>query len=86
MFIRNVVDADAFRSKVRIALPNPDRRLKPNMSANATFFAPKQTVTVVPTTALIPKNKTDEVLIEVEQWTLNCALSRSIFSKVTKPS
>jgi cobalt-zinc-cadmium efflux system membrane fusion protein len=69
LFVSDVLDSDTRRTKVRIAFRNPDTRLKPNMFANVSFFTPKRTVTVVPTTALILKNDTDQVFVEVAPWT-----------------
>jgi cobalt-zinc-cadmium efflux system membrane fusion protein len=66
-FISNMPDPDPSGFKVRIELQNPSRRLKPNMFAFATFFWPKETVPIIPTTALILKNEMDRVLMEVEQ-------------------
>ena len=69
LFISDVLDPDTRRTKVRIAFENPDIMLKPNMFANATFLAPKQMVQVVPTSALVLKNETDQVFVEVAPWT-----------------
>jgi len=69
LFISDVLDPDTRRTKVRIAFENPDIMLKPNMFANATFLAPKQMVPVVPTSALVLKNETDQVFVEVAPWT-----------------
>ncbi len=68
-FLSDMLDPDASSFKVRIELQNPSRRLKPNMFALATFLWPKETVPIIPTTALIQKNERDRVFIEVEQWT-----------------
>ena len=68
-FISNMRDPDAYSFKVRIELQNPSRRLKPNMFALATLLGPKETVTIIPATALIKKNERDLVFVEVEQWT-----------------
>jgi membrane fusion protein, heavy metal efflux system len=68
-FISDLLDPDAPSFKVRIELPNPTRRLKPNMFALATFLWPKETVPVIPATALSQKNQRDRVFIEVEEWT-----------------
>jgi membrane fusion protein, heavy metal efflux system len=68
-FIGNTFDPDASSFKVRIELQNSSRRLKPNMFALATFLWPKETVPIIPATALIQKNERDRVFIEVEQWT-----------------
>ncbi|HYM30580.1 MAG TPA: efflux RND transporter periplasmic adaptor subunit [Candidatus Cybelea sp.] len=68
LFISDVLDPDTRRTKVRIAFPNPDIRLKPGMFANATFFAPPETVPVVPTTALLLNNDANQVFVEVAPW------------------
>ena len=68
LFVSDVLDPDTRRTKVRIAFQNPDLRLKPNMFANATFLAPKRTLPVIPTTALLLRNETDQVFVEVEPW------------------
>jgi cobalt-zinc-cadmium efflux system membrane fusion protein len=68
LFVSDVLDPDTRRTKVRIAFANPDLRLKPNMFANVTFLAREQTVAMVPTNALILKNQSDVVFVEVEPW------------------
>jgi membrane fusion protein, heavy metal efflux system len=68
LFVSDVLDPDTRRTKVRIAFPNPDLRLKPNMFANVTFLARQQNVPVVPTNALVLKNESDEVFVEIEPW------------------
>jgi membrane fusion protein, heavy metal efflux system len=68
-FVGDTLDPHASSFKVRIELPNPSRRLKPNMSTLATFSGPKETVPVIPATALLRKNGSDWVFVEVEQWT-----------------
>ena len=57
LFVSNVLDPDTRRTKVRISLDNPDTRFKPGMFANVTFFSPKQTVPIVPTTALVLRDE-----------------------------
>jgi membrane fusion protein, heavy metal efflux system len=69
LFISDVLDPDTRRTKVRIAFENPEIKLKPNMFASATFLAPRQTVQAVPTQALVLKNETDQVFVEVAPWT-----------------
>ena len=39
LFVSDVVEPDTRRNKVRIAFDNPNRILKPNMFADATFIA-----------------------------------------------
>jgi membrane fusion protein, heavy metal efflux system len=67
--ISDELDPGASSFKIRIALQNPSRRLKLNMFALATFLRPKETATVIPTTAVIRNNERDRVFIEVEPWT-----------------
>ena len=69
LFISDVLDADTRRTKVRIAFENPERKLKPNMFANATFLAPSHMAQVVPTLALVLKDESDQVFVEVAPWT-----------------
>jgi membrane fusion protein, heavy metal efflux system len=69
LFISDVLDSDTRRTKVRIAFPNPEIRLKPNMFANVTFLTPPQTVATVPAAALVMKNDGDRVFVEVAPWT-----------------
>jgi cobalt-zinc-cadmium efflux system membrane fusion protein len=69
LFVSDILDPDTRRTKVRIAFKNPDIRLKPNMFASATFVTPKQTVTVVPATAVVLRSEADQVFVEVAPWT-----------------
>jgi cobalt-zinc-cadmium efflux system membrane fusion protein len=69
LFISDVLDPDTRRTKIRIAFDNPAMKLKPNMFADATFLAPRQTMQVVPTQALVLKDETDRVFVEVAPWT-----------------
>ena len=57
LFVSDVLEPDTRRTKVRIAFANPDIRLKPNMFANATFIAPPRPMPVVPTKALILRER-----------------------------
>jgi cobalt-zinc-cadmium efflux system membrane fusion protein len=68
LFVSDVLDPDTRRTKVRIAFPNPDIRLKPNMFAIATFIAPERPMPIVPTKALILRNESDQVFVEVAPW------------------
>ena len=68
LFVSDILDPDTRRTKVRIAFQNPDIRLKPNMFATATFMTPKQTVAVVLTTAVVLRNETDQVFVEIAPW------------------
>ena len=69
LFVSDILDPDTRRTKVRIAFPNPDIRLKPNMFANTTFLTPKQMVPIVPATAVVLRNEADQVFVEIAPWT-----------------
>ncbi|MBO0752113.1 MAG: efflux RND transporter periplasmic adaptor subunit [Bradyrhizobiaceae bacterium] len=68
LFVSDILDPDTRRTKVRIAFSNPDIRLKPNMFAQATFLAPPENVPVIATGALVLKDETDQVFVEVAPW------------------
>jgi membrane fusion protein, heavy metal efflux system len=80
-FIGDTLDPYASSSKVRIELPNPSRRLKPNMSALVTLMRPKETVPIIPATALIRRSERDWVFVEVEQWTFEARPVKVGFSQ-----
>ncbi|WP_426423616.1 efflux RND transporter periplasmic adaptor subunit [Bradyrhizobium genosp. A] len=69
LFVSDVVDPDTRRTKVRIAFQNTNARFKPGMFANATFFAPKQVLPIVPAGALVLRDDTNQVFVEVAPWT-----------------
>jgi cobalt-zinc-cadmium efflux system membrane fusion protein len=68
LFVSDLLEPDTRRTKVRIEFENPDVLLKPNMFANATFFAPPRRLPVIPTTALVLRDEADCVFVEVEPW------------------
>jgi len=68
LFVSDVIEADTRRNKVRIAFDNPDKALKPNMFADATFVAPSASRLVVPTSALMMTNDRTSVFVEVADW------------------
>jgi cobalt-zinc-cadmium efflux system membrane fusion protein len=68
LFVSDVVESDTRRNKVRIAFDNPDRILKPNMFAAATFAAPSVSRLMVPTSALLMTNDATSVFVEVSDW------------------
>jgi cobalt-zinc-cadmium efflux system membrane fusion protein len=69
LFVSDVLDPDTRRTKVRIAFPNPDTRLKPGMFANVSFHAPGRRAAVIPTSALVVKDDANQVMVEVAPWT-----------------
>jgi membrane fusion protein, heavy metal efflux system len=68
LFVSDVIEPDTRRNKVRIAFDNPDRMMKPNMFANATFLAPPVSRPIVPTSALLMTNDKTSVFVEVAEW------------------
>ena len=69
LFVSDVLDTDTRRTRVRIAFDNPGTRLRPGMFANVTFHAPVRRAVAVPTSALVVKDNTSQVLVEVAPWT-----------------
>jgi cobalt-zinc-cadmium efflux system membrane fusion protein len=69
LFVSDVLDPDTRRTRVRIAFANPEMRLKPGMFATASFHAPAHRAAVVPTSALVVKEDTNQVLVEVAPFT-----------------
>ena len=68
LFVSDVLEPDTRRTKVRIAFDNPDKALKPNMFANATFIATPLSQLTVPTSALLMSNDSTSVFVEVAPW------------------
>jgi cobalt-zinc-cadmium efflux system membrane fusion protein len=68
-FVSSVVEPDTRRTKVRIAFPNPEDKLKPNMFAIVKFSLPQTSAVFVPNSALLMDNDSTVVLVEVAPWT-----------------
>jgi membrane fusion protein, heavy metal efflux system len=68
LFVSDVLEPDTRRTKVRIAFENPNKALKPNMFANATFVAPAVSRLTVPTSALMMTNDRTSVFVEAAPW------------------
>src|SRR5262249_53069183 len=69
LFVSDVLDSDSRRDKLRIAFPNADVSLKPNMFASVTLSGPKQTRVIVPTSALLMNNDRTTVFVATAPWT-----------------
>jgi len=63
-----VVASDTRRQKVRIAVPDSDGRLLPNMYATVRVTAPALAAVYVPQSALLMNNDATSVLVEVRPW------------------
>jgi cobalt-zinc-cadmium efflux system membrane fusion protein len=68
LFVSDVIDPDTRRNKVRVAFDNPDKMMKANMFANATFVAPSESRLMVPTSALVMTNDRTSIFVEVAEW------------------
>jgi cobalt-zinc-cadmium efflux system membrane fusion protein len=68
-FVSAVLQADTRRDLVRIAVANPDGRLKPNMFATASFDIAQAAQVFVPESALLMNNDSTTVFVEVSPWT-----------------
>jgi cobalt-zinc-cadmium efflux system membrane fusion protein len=69
LFIGDLLDPDTRTIKVRVALPNPDGRLKPGMFATVGFSEPAREVVAVPTTAVFQDGDSSIVFVENKPWT-----------------
>ena len=63
-FIYPFLDPKTRTVKVRIAMPNPEMKLKPEMFVNATIKVPLSSAIVVPVTALMDTGKRQIVWVE----------------------
>jgi cobalt-zinc-cadmium efflux system membrane fusion protein len=69
LFVSDVIEPDSRRNKIRIAFPNADYALKPNMFATATVIGPDKTEIVVPSSALLMNNDRTSVFVATAPWT-----------------
>ena len=69
LFVADVVDADTRRNKLRIALPNADIALKPNMYATVTLAGAAESRVVLPSSALLMNNDRTSVFVATAPWT-----------------
>lgn len=69
LFVSDVIEPDSRRDKIRIAFPNADYTLKPNMFATVTLHSTAQTRVVIPTSALLMNNDRTSVFVATAPWT-----------------
>ena len=69
LFISDIIEPDSRRDKLRIAFPNADVSLKPNMFATVTLAGPKETRVILPTSALLMNNDRTSVFVATAPWT-----------------
>jgi membrane fusion protein, heavy metal efflux system len=69
LFISDIIEPDSRRDKLRIAFPNADVSLKPNMFATVTLVGPKESRVILPTSALLMNNDRTSVFVATAPWT-----------------
>jgi len=69
LFVSDVLESDSRRDKLRIAFPNTDISLKPNMFASVTLLGQKASRVIVPTSALLMNNDRTTVFVATAPWT-----------------
>jgi membrane fusion protein, heavy metal efflux system len=69
LFVSDVLEPDSRRDKTRIAFPNPDALLKPNMFATVTLHGPQLQRVVLPSSALLMNNDRTSVFVATAPWT-----------------
>jgi cobalt-zinc-cadmium efflux system membrane fusion protein len=62
------LEPDTRRQKIRIAMPNADQRLLPNMYGTVSFASAATGGAIVPQSALLMNNEAITVLVEVRPW------------------
>ncbi len=68
LFVSDVIEPDSRRDKVRIAFPNPDHVLKPNMYATVTLAGTERALPVLPSSALLMNNDRISVFVATAPW------------------
>jgi cobalt-zinc-cadmium efflux system membrane fusion protein len=69
LFVSDIIEPDSRRDKLRIAFPNADVSLKPNMFATVTLVGPTQNRVLLPTSALLMNNDRTSVFVATAPWT-----------------
>jgi membrane fusion protein, heavy metal efflux system len=69
LFVSDVLEPDSRRDKTRIAFPNPDAFLKPNMFATVTLHGASRKRVVLPSSALLMNNDRTSVFVATAPWT-----------------
>jgi cobalt-zinc-cadmium efflux system membrane fusion protein len=69
LFVADVIEPDTRRNKLRIALPNGDVALKPNMFATVTLAGTAAARVVLPSSALLMNNDRTSVFVATAPWT-----------------
>ena len=67
--VSDVLESDSRRNKARIAFPNADYALKPNMFASVSLQGPAHSRVLVPSSALLMNNDRTTVFVATAPWT-----------------
>ena len=68
-FVNAFLDADTRHNKTRIAIPNPDGKLQPNMYATVHVSIPQSHWVMIPISAVLMNDDTTSVYVETSPWT-----------------
>lgn len=69
LFINDILDEETRTTRVRVAIDNPEFKLKPGMFANVNFHTTPQNHIVVPPTAILQRRDYNYVYVEVAPHT-----------------
>jgi len=67
-FVNSFLEPDTRRNKTRIAFPNPNGKLQPNMFASVHVEVEQPNLIMVPISALLMNNDTVSVFVEASPW------------------
>jgi cobalt-zinc-cadmium efflux system membrane fusion protein len=84
LFVADVIEPDSRRDKTRIALPNPDGALKPNMFARVTLHGAALSRVVLPSSALLMNNDRTSVFVAVAPWTFERRIVQPLLEEGTQ--
>lgn len=68
-FVNSFLDPDTRRNKTRIAFPNPNGKLQPNMFASVHVQITQPNLIMIPVSAILMNNDSTSVFVETSPWT-----------------
>ncbi len=68
-FVNAFLEPDTRRNKTRIAFPNPDGKLQPNMFATVKIALTQPNQVIIPLSSILMNNDTTTVYVETTPWT-----------------
>ena len=69
LFVADMIEPDTRRGRIRIALPNGDYLIKPNMFATVVLVGKERSLVVLPSSALLMNNDRTSVFVATAPWT-----------------